>query len=60
MLDRSQILDPEVLRHTVLDFRQMSVFVQKPLIFERAEGVHYWDVNGKHYWDGLSGIFVVA
>jgi adenosylmethionine-8-amino-7-oxononanoate aminotransferase len=60
MLDRSQVLDPEVLKHTVLDFRQMSVFVQNPLIFERAEGVHYWDVNGKHYWDGLSGIFVVA
>ena len=60
MLDRPGLLDPEVLRHSVLDFRQMSVFVQHPLIFERAEGVHYWDVDGKHYYDGISGIFVVA
>ena len=33
------ITDPEVLRHSVLDFRQMSEFVQDPLIFDRAEGV---------------------
>lgn len=59
-MQRTQLTDPDVLRHTVLDFRQMSAFVQKPLIIERADGVHYWDVDGKHYWDGLSGIFVVA
>lgn len=60
MLDRSQLRDPEILKHTVLDFRQMSAFVEDPLIFERAEGVHYWDIDGKHYYDGISGIFVVA
>ncbi|MHB1294533.1 MAG: aminotransferase family protein [Anaerolineae bacterium] len=60
MRDSSRFSDPEVLRHTVLDYRQMSTFVENPLIFERAEGVHYWDINGKHYWDGLSGIFVVS
>jgi adenosylmethionine-8-amino-7-oxononanoate aminotransferase len=60
MLDRKQLYDPDVLRHAVLDFRQMSAFVQNPLIFDRAEGVHYWDIDGKHYLDGLSGIFVVA
>lgn len=60
MLDRAQLTDPEVLKHSVLDFRQMSAFVREPLIFERAEGVHYWDIDGKHYYDGLSGIFVVA
>jgi adenosylmethionine-8-amino-7-oxononanoate aminotransferase len=60
MFDKRQLTDPSVLKHSVLDFRQMSAFVQQPLIFERAEGVHYWDINGKHYWDGLSGIFVVA
>jgi len=54
------ITDPEVLRHSVLDFRQMSEFVQDPLIFDRAEGVHYWDIQGNHYYDALSGIFVVA
>lgn len=59
-MDHSQLSDPTVLRHAVLDFRQMSAFVQHPLIFERAEGVHCWDTEGKHYLDGLSGIFVVA
>ncbi len=26
----------------------------------RAEGVRYWDVNGKPYIDALSGIYVVS
>lgn len=60
MLSRDQLKSPDILKHTVLDFRQMSAFVQNPLIFDRAEGVHYWDVDGKHYYDGLSGIFVAA
>ncbi len=60
MFDYSRVTRPEVLRHSVLDFRQMSDFVQHPLVFDRAEGVHYWDTDGKHYWDGLSGIFVAA
>ena len=52
--------DPEILRHNVIAFRQMSSFVQKPLIFERGEGVHLWDIDGKRYWDAIAGIFVVA
>lgn len=60
MPERIDLHDPDVLKHTVLDFRQMSTFVQNPLIFERAEGVHYWDTEGNHYWDGISGIFVAA
>jgi adenosylmethionine-8-amino-7-oxononanoate aminotransferase len=47
------------LPHILLDFRQMSAFVQDPLVMARAEGVRYWDVNGKEYLDGISGIFVV-
>jgi len=46
------------LEHILLDFRQMSAFVEDPLILARAEGVRYWDVNGKEYLDGASGIFV--
>ena len=53
------VKDPEVLSHIVLDFKQMKDFVKKPLILERADGVRYWDVDGKSYLDGLSGIFVV-
>lgn len=60
MADANRLTDPNILRHAVLDFRQMSTFVENPLIFERGEGVHLWDIHGKHYYDGLAGIFVVA
>ena len=46
------------LHHMLLDFRQMSAFVKEPLVMARAEGVRYWDINGKEYLDGISGIFV--
>jgi adenosylmethionine-8-amino-7-oxononanoate aminotransferase len=55
----ANVKDPAVLGHIVLDFKQMKDFVRKPLIMERADGVRYWDVDGKSYLDGLSGIFVV-
>jgi len=50
---------PDMLRHMVLDFRQMRSFVTDPLVMARAEGIYYWDVYGKRYLDGISGIFVV-
>ena len=50
----------EVCRHILLDYKQMSSFCQDPLIFSRADGVHYWDVEGKRYLDGISGIFVAV
>ena len=46
------------LPHILLDFRQMSAFVKEPLVMARAEGVRYWDIDGKEYLDGISGIFV--
>src|SRR5262245_39171293 len=46
-------------RKVMLDFVQMSAFVDDPLVVERAEGVRVWDTDGKAYIDGLSGIFVV-
>ena len=60
MNEQEKLTDPEVLRHIALDFRQMTSFMQDPLIFERANGVHLWDIHDKHYYDGLSGSFVVA
>lgn len=39
---------------------QMAEWSKHPLIMARAEGVRYWDVNGKEYLDALSGIYVVA
>jgi adenosylmethionine-8-amino-7-oxononanoate aminotransferase len=39
---------------------QMAEWSKQPLLMARADGVHYWDVNGKRYLDGLSGIYVVS
>ena len=39
---------------------QMAEWSKHPLVMSRADGVHYWDVNGKHYLDALSGIYVAS
>jgi adenosylmethionine-8-amino-7-oxononanoate aminotransferase len=39
---------------------QMSEWSKNPLIMARADGVHYWDVQGKRYLDGISGIYVAS
>src|SRR3954454_12297011 len=39
---------------------QMAEWSKSPLVMNRAEGVHYWDVSGKRYLDALSGIYVAS
>ena len=39
---------------------QMAEWSKRPLVMAKAEGVHYWDVEGKRYLDGLSGIYVAS
>ncbi len=39
---------------------QMAEWSKQPLIMARADGLHYWDVNGKRYLDALSGIYVAS
>ena len=39
---------------------QMQQWSKQPLIMARAEGVHYWDIDGKKYLDALSGIYVAS
>lgn len=39
---------------------QMAEWSKQPLIMERADGVFYWDVNGKRYLDGIAGIYTVS
>ena len=39
---------------------QMAEWSRQPLIMQRADGVHYWDVQGRRYLDALSGIYVVS
>lgn len=56
----ADVKDPGVLKHIVVDFKQMKHFARHPLIMERADGIRYWDVDGKMYLDGLAGIFVVS
>jgi len=57
--DLTRYASPEMLRHMVLDLRQMKTFLDDPLVMARAEGVWYWDVRGRRYLDGISGIFTV-
>lgn len=52
-----QAVEEEFLRH-ILARDQMKEFAKRPLVMDRADGVHYWDVNGKQYLDALSGIYV--
>jgi len=53
-------IPPDDLKHIVLDFKQMKHFAQEPLIIERADGVWYWDTQGRRILDGLSGVFTVT
>jgi hypothetical protein len=39
----------------VMDYMPHSAFLQNPLIVDKAEGLYYWDVNGKQYFDGIGG-----
>ena len=39
---------------------QMAEWSKSPLLMAKADGVIYWDVNGKRYWDALSGIYTVS
>lgn len=39
---------------------QMAEWSKAPLVMARADGVHYWDVQGNRYLDALSGIYVVS
>lgn len=49
-----------LLRNTFLDYQQTEEFLKNPLIVERAQGLHYWDVDGKEYFDAIGGIFVAS
>ena len=34
--------------------------MENPLIVSQAEGLYYWDTEGKQYFDAIGGIFVAA
>ncbi len=47
----------KLLRRTFLDYQSTAEFMHNPLIVSRAEGLYYWDTDGKRYFDGISGIY---
>ena len=49
-----------LLRRTFIDYQPMVEFALDPLIIERAQGVYYWDTEGKRYFDAIGGIFVAT
>jgi len=59
LLPESATTETEALRH-ILARDQMKEFAKNPFVISRAEGVRFWDVDGKEYLDGLSGIYVVS
>src|SRR5712691_1290414 len=59
LISQAQTTEEQFLRHIfVLD--QMAEWSKNPLVMARADGAHYWDVQGKRYLDALSGIYVVS
>ena len=54
-LDERQI---RLLGRTFLDYQATEAFLQNPIVVSRAEGVYYWDTEGRRYFDGIGGIFV--
>jgi len=50
----------KLLKRTFLDYQQTTGFMDNPLIVSKAEGLYYWDVEGKRYFDGIGGIFVAT
>jgi len=49
-----------LLKRTFIDFRQTAEFLDHPVIMQRAEGLYYWDIEGRRYFDALSGVFTAC
>jgi adenosylmethionine-8-amino-7-oxononanoate aminotransferase len=50
----------QLIQRTFLDYRQMTDFLEQPLIINKAKGLYYWDADGKRYFDAIGGIFVAV
>lgn len=50
----------QLIRRTFVDFQQTSEFLEHPLIFDRADGLYLWDLEGRRYFDAIGGIFVAV
>ena len=59
LIDPAQTTEEAFLRQIFVR-DQMAEWSKQPLVMARADGVYYWDVEGKRYLDGISGIYVVS
>lgn len=59
LIAEAQTTKTAFLRRTFVRDQMVEWPKQSPIMV-RADGVHYWDVNGKRYLDGLSGIYVAS
>jgi adenosylmethionine-8-amino-7-oxononanoate aminotransferase len=59
LISDAQTTDERFLRQIFVR-DQMAEWCKEPLVMAKADGVCYWDVNGKRYLDALSGIYVVS
>jgi adenosylmethionine-8-amino-7-oxononanoate aminotransferase len=50
----------KLLNRTFIDYHATSEFLENPLVVERADGLYYWDQDGKRYFDAIGGIFVAV
>jgi adenosylmethionine-8-amino-7-oxononanoate aminotransferase len=59
LISDAQCSEEEFLRQIFVR-DQMTDFVKSPFLMAKADGVHYWDAEGKRYLDALSGIYVAS
>lgn len=50
----------KLLKHTFIDYQQTTGFMENPLVVSQADGLYYWDTEGKRYFDAIGGIFVAS
>ena len=50
----------KLIERTFLDYQQTTCFLENPVIFSKAEGLYYWDIEGKRYFDAIGGIYVAS
>jgi adenosylmethionine-8-amino-7-oxononanoate aminotransferase len=57
-----QLTDRQIslLSRTFIDYQPTSEFLESPLVMERADGLYYWDTEGKRYFDAIGGVFVAS
>lgn len=49
-----------LLKRTFIDFQQTAEFLANPIVLDRAQGLYYWDIEGRRYFDAIGGVFVAT